>query len=98
MKNLILTGVVLCLCLCILGCNQDHLRGDVSKSPDGKTYLIVADDNGGCGQILVDGKPWQFRIGERGPISAGTHKIECSGEIGFIIPEGTVFKFNYWGP
>jgi hypothetical protein len=34
----------------------EHLRGTVSPSSDGKTYLAIDDDNGGaCGDLIIDG-------------------------------------------
>ena len=76
-----------------------YLRGSVKKSIDGKTYLNVIDDNGGgCGPMIVDGKLWPYKINEKGLISPGVHTIKCGGEIGFEIPPGVVFSFDYWGP
>lgn len=80
-------------------CDDGHLRGSVSNSPDGKTYLAVVDDNGGhCGPIKVDGEVWKHPLGEAAPISSGTHTIECGAGLAFDIPSGVVFKFKYWGP
>lgn len=77
----------------------EHLRGSVTPSEDGKTYLVVADDNGGqCGRILVDGKVWEYNINEAGPISSGWHTIECGTKVDVEIPEGVIFRFDYWGP
>ena len=91
----LLFAILLILC----GCDDGILRGSVSPSTDGKTYLVVVDDNGGyCGPILVDGKKWEYKINEQGPISPGTHSIECGGKIQFEIPHGVVFRFDYWGP
>jgi hypothetical protein len=78
-------------------CDDGHLRGSVKKSDDGKTYLLVAEGNN-CNQIKVDGKLWNHAIGEAGEISPGEHVIDCNGEIGFFIPAGVVFSFDYWGP
>ena len=80
-------------------CNDGYLRGSVTKSIDGKTYLAVVDDNGGkCGPIYVDNKSWPYKIGEAGPISPGRHRIACGAWIDFDIPQGVVFHFDYWGP
>lgn len=81
------------------GCEKRDLRGSSEKSTDGRTYLIVADDNGGgCGPILVDGRPQA--LGARAPISAGVHSISCGlgGDIKFTVAPGTIFRFDYWGP
>jgi len=59
----------------------------------------VEDDNGGgCGPILVDGKPWPHAIGVAGPIAPDKHSIECGNDIQFAIRPGTIFRFDYWGP
>ena len=97
-KTIWLSLVVLLLMI-FVGCDNGHLRGDVTQSKDGNTYLSVVDDNGGkCGPIFVDGKEWKYKIGEPGSISPGHHSIKCGTEIEFEIPKGVVFRFNYWGP
>ena len=91
--------IAIVLLLMLSSCDSRHLRGTTSVSPDGKTYLAVADNNGGgCGQILVGGVVWPHPIGEPGRIEPGVHKISCGGEIEFSTPEAAVFRFNYWGP
>jgi hypothetical protein len=81
------------------GCDDGHLRGSVKKSSDGKTYLVVADDNGAqCRPLKVDGKIWPHKLNEQGPIQPGDHTIECGGKISFNIPAGVIFTFDYWGP
>jgi hypothetical protein len=83
----------------LLACSERELRGSVVASPDGGTYLVVDDDNGGaCGPILVDGKPWPYPIHVLGALAPGPHIIDCSGEISFALAEGTTFHFDYWGP
>lgn len=85
--------------IALVGCGDEYLRGSVTKSQDGKTYLSIVDDNGGqCGPIIVDGKVWPYTIGEPGLISPGSHSIECGGRIDFEIPNGAIFNFDYWGP
>ncbi|MBV9072753.1 MAG: hypothetical protein JOZ10_03895 [Acidobacteria bacterium] len=75
------------------------LRGSYTGSRDGKSYLIVADDNGGgCGPIEVDGKIWAYAKGTPGPIGPGWHHIKCGEEIEFRVPAGVVYSFDYWGP
>lgn len=82
-----------------VGCEDRPLRGSVRPSPDGQTFLIVADDNGGaCDRVLVDGKPWPHPVGEAGPIAPGPHSIACPGRVDFVIEAGTIFTFDYWGP
>jgi hypothetical protein len=90
----------LIILLCLLSsCFNRELRGKVKKSQDKGTYLVIEDDNGGkCGNILVDGKVWPYKIGEKGKIESGEHRIECGGSLTINIKESTVFHFDYWGP
>jgi len=85
-----------------LGCSDRDLRGRVVESPDGATYLVVDDDNGGvCDPLLVDGVEWSAAVGEGRPIEPGPHRIACGpgdSGIAFEIREGTTFHFDYWGP
>lgn len=84
----------------LISCADDgYLRGAVEASVDGETYFGIIDDNGGhCGPILLDGERWNYPIGEVVLIAPGEHTIHCGGTISFNIPEGVVFKFDYWGP
>ena len=83
----------------IVSCSDGYLRGYIEPSKDGKTYLVVVDDNGGhCGPLKVDGKVWKHKINEAGVVAAGEHTIECGGKIEFVIPKNVIFYFNYWGP
>lgn len=81
-------------------CTYDGiLRGREEKSQDGKTYLVIEDDNeGACDSLLIDGHPLKYKIGEAIEISPGVHSIECGGKIEFRIREKTIFYFDYWGP
>lgn len=80
-------------------CFNKELRGRIKKSLDKETYLVIEDDNGGeCGPILVDGKVWPYKIGEKGKIKPGEHTLQCGGELRISIKEGTIFYFDYWGP
>ena len=81
---------------------ERNLRGSFVPSEDKKTYLIVLDNNSGnCEPLMVDGKEWTLNTTEKSEIAPGEHRIQC-GEgdsgIGFIIPEATVYSFDYWGP
>jgi hypothetical protein len=82
--------------------SNSDLRGTWTKSTDGKTYLIIGDDNGwpgSLGPILIDGVAWVYPVGRPGPIQPGRHTIGCCGaEIGFEIRPGVAYTFNYWGP
>jgi hypothetical protein len=91
--------VLIATAISVGACDDGYLRGSITKSNDGKTYLSVIDDNGGkCGPIIVDDKVWPYKIGEAGPINPGRHKIECGGWMTFEIPAGVIFYFDYWGP
>jgi hypothetical protein len=84
--------------LLIASCSyQRELRGKVYKSKNKSTYLVILDD---CNQnkIYVDGKLWTIKTNELGEISPGLHKITGCGEVTIQIIEGTIFKFDYWGP
>jgi hypothetical protein len=85
----------------VLGaCSGDgDLRGESTPSPDGGTYLIIDDDNGGmCGPLTVDGKQWPHRIGQPGPVDPGTHVIACGTEIQVQVDSGQTYRFDYGGP
>ena len=95
-------AVVLWLLLVACGCSDGDLRGKTVPSADGKTYLVVEDDNGGgCGPIQVDGAVWLTELYKPGPITPGAHQISCGyGDSGitFEVEPGTTFHFDYWGP
>ena len=99
MRFMCLLAIAASISVYCTGCDENDLRGSWSPSKDGKTYLAVADDNGGhCGPIKVDRKIWPHRVGEAAQIKPGNHTIECGGEIGFDIRPGVVYRFSYWGP
>lgn len=76
-----------------------ELRGRYKPSPDGKTNLVVEDNNGGkCGLLLVDKKEWPHGLNKKGEVEPGGHSIECGTWVGVTIQEGTTYYFNYWGP
>ena len=84
--------------LLISSCSYHReLRGKVYKSKNKSTYLVILDD---CNQnkIYVDGKLWTIKTNELGEISPGLLKISGCGEVTIEIKEGTIFKFDYWGP
>lgn len=81
------------------GCGDGDLRGSTSVSKDGRTYFVVADvDGGGCGPVLVDGKPWPYPQHAAGPIQPGVHAIKICTEMPFEVAAGTTYSFDYWGP
>ncbi len=88
------------LILSLTACSGDgYLRGEVEFSKDGLTYFLIADDeNGTCTSVLLDGKLWPYKTGEKGRVEPGSHEIDCNGIIVFDIPEEVIFKFDYWGP
>lgn len=91
--------IALLAALALAACDDGHLRGAISKSPDGKTYFAVVDDNGGkCGPLKVDGVVWPHPIGKVVPFQPGDHTISCGSDIAFSVPAGVTFKFDYWGP
>ena len=86
----------------IFACGDGELRGHSEPSPDGRSYLVIEDDNrGACRKLLVDGATWTHPRGTAGEISPGEHTIKC-GEgdsgIGFSVRPATTFYFDYWGP
>ena len=49
--------------LLTIACAGSELRGKSVSSPDGKTYLVIDDNNGGaCGRMKVDGLNWPHPI------------------------------------
>ena len=62
----------------------------------------------GCDEMLIDEAVWPEPSDRARPFAPGTHSIRCGifdGEpiptetgIGFDIPAGRVFRFDYWGP
>lgn len=97
---------LLCLGVSLLtistyGCSGRDLRGWQEASTDGKTYLVIEDDNAGtCKFILLDGAPFRHAVREKGEVSPGRHVLKCnhSGEYEFKIRPGHTFHFDYWGP
>ncbi len=90
-----------CVAAGLVGCCEgvSDLRGCAVATQDGRTYLVVDDDNGGkCGPLLVDGQPWPYAIHAPGEISAGAHTIECGADVEIDVPAGTTYHFDYWGP
>ena len=101
MRKIILTvtSLIIGLFIILYFASNSYLRGSVSSSSNGKTYLSILDDNGGkCGPIFVDDKIWEHPLKKKALISPGKHKIKCGTEIEFKIPKGVLFEFNYWGP
>jgi hypothetical protein len=97
-KNSFIIAVLFSL-LAHPACHKRDLRGSSKPSDDGKTYLVVADDNGGHCELTLDGKAWPHAKGQPGRVQSGHHSLSsCGAEIGFDIPEGVVYTFDYWGP
>jgi hypothetical protein len=100
-----MTRIVIPILACaflVSGCAKHQLRGKAVRSADGKTYLVVDDNNGGgCGAILVDRREWRHSLHVQGAIEPGAHQIACGDPdyfISFKIAAGTTFHFDYWGP
>ena len=74
-----------------------ELRGFVTKSINGGTYLTIKDDCNGQ-EIFIDGIKWQYKMNEKGLVSPGVHTISGCGSLVIEIKKGTVYKFDYWGP
>lgn len=90
---------VLIVLLCSGACGKRNLRGWWRASEDGKTYLVIDDDNGGkCGSLIFDRQVWPHPIGERGQVEPGAHRLACPLEIEFNIEPATEYHFDYWGP
>jgi hypothetical protein len=80
----------------IAGCAKRQLRGKSVHSSDGKTYLVIDDDNSGvCGTIEIDDLKWAYPLHK-----AGLHHISCghATNIEFKIDAGSTFHFDYCGP
>jgi len=76
-----------------------ELRGRYKLSGDGKTYLVIEDDNGGeCGPLYVDKEEWPHGINEKGEVQPGNHGVECGTGIEILVKEGVTYYFDYWGP
>ena len=92
--------IPLFLLVLLTACTKDNeLRGYVKDSPDGETYLVVEDDNGGlCGPLILDGKNWPHPKGVKGLVTPGKHTLECGGSIVFTVNKGTTYHVDYWGP
>jgi len=85
----------------VANCSHRELRGKAVPSPDGATYLVVDDANGGrCGHLKVDDRHWVHDLHSPGAIAPGMHDIACGdgASIQFEIRGGTTFHFDYWGP
>jgi hypothetical protein len=87
------------LVLALIACAERELRGRSTRSPDGQTYLVIADDNGGqCGPLRVDGAVWPHAVGVAGRIQPGEHTVACGTEVTIRVDSGRTFRFDYWGP
>ena len=86
----------------LLSCGDGNLRGSATTSTDDQTYLAFDRENmPPCGALIVDDREWPPPYDKPRLISPGEHLVRC-GEgdsgIGFVVPEGTKFVFDYWGP
>jgi len=98
-SNRVVVAFVVITTIASLACVSGNTRGWWEQSPDGKTYLVIEDDNKtACSRIEIDGKTWNHSVHERGSIKPGIHTIRCGGEMKFEVPAGVIFHFDYWGP
>jgi len=79
-------------------CTEKNLRGKPLPSKDGKTYLIIENDDGGECTLFLDGRKWNYPKNKPGLVSPGKHVLKCWIDVTFLIEEGTTFHFDYWGP
>lgn len=83
----------------LFACGEQPLRGTVAKSPDGRTYLVVAAAEAPCDHVNIDGVRSRVLNGVLVPIQPGAHRLSCGGDgIQFEVDEGTTLTFDYWGP
>lgn len=94
-----LTSALLATSSCAVA-GERTLRGSLTASPDGQTYLAINELEGNCPQLKVDGQPWNLPLGEPHRVRPGEHLIQCfeGGIVEFDIPEGKTLGFDYWGP
>lgn len=98
-RDRVMVGLIAMTTVVALACVSRSTRGWWEHSSDGKTWLVIEDDNRtACRQIEIDGKPWPYAVHQRGSIEPGVHTMRCGVEIKFEIRAGTVFHFDYWGP
>lgn len=101
LQRKLLFALVLLLSAILLGCSNRDLRGWWKPSDDGKTYLVVEDDDSGRSadsRCTLDGRPWPHPVGQRGDIERGKHELGCPAKIGFAVKAGDEYHFDYWGP
>jgi hypothetical protein len=77
-----------------------NLRGWWRYTSDGKTYLIISNSEGKSPEIncTLDGHPSPLEFGEKVEITPGSHELGCPMNVGFIVPAGVEYHFDYWGP
>jgi hypothetical protein len=95
------TMLVVSTSILVVGWSDRDLRGKAVASADGRTYLVIDDDNGGsCGALKVDGREWRYQLHAPGAIEPGVHAVSCGkgGDTRFAVRSGTTFHFDYWGP
>ncbi len=97
---LVLLFLVLGTSFYFYSCRNRDLRGWWKYTSDGKTYLVIEDSDGAPvdNSCTLDGKPWPYETGQRGEIEPGVHELRCPMNVGFKVPAGVEYHFDYWGP
>ena len=74
-KRLVVLAAV--LFVMAAGCEREHLRGRAEASADGRTYLVIEDDNGGAADAcLWTTASGPLQINRPHPISPGQTKMQ----------------------
>ena len=94
--------IPLILMAMVVSCGDSHLRGRTQASPDNETYLAFdLKELPQCNPLIVDDREWPPPYDEpEKAIKPGQHLVKCGEDdtgIGFSIPSGVVFVFDYWG-
>ena len=98
LATLILVFLVFGTGIYFYSCRNRNLRGWWKYTSDGKTYLVIeGPDEDSSDPCLLDGRPWPYKNGQGGEIEPGVHELSCPGKIGFKVPAGVEYHFDYWG-
>jgi hypothetical protein len=102
MRLPIVGSILVVLAAGMMSCGDEHLRGRTTPSPDNGTYLSFdLEELPQCNPLIVDDREWPPPYDEARSIEPGQHLVRCGEDdtgIGFTVPAGVVFVFDYWGP